>query len=173
MTECLSKREKCSTSRRGAGASYQTSHPGISARAIAFGRSWPFAAFCYRPCHPVRHWGRDMSAPKPCVTNPTPTHSSIRSPLSLQFNVRFRWLIYLRQKSFYLSYGKHCSRGIQSVRIHPAKGNIHKCIQLYFIPEFRVTTRPIILGDITFAAKIHSIYGYIINLGENIERKID
>ena len=39
----------------GAGASYQTSHPGISARAIAFGRSWPFAAFCYRPCLPVRH----------------------------------------------------------------------------------------------------------------------
>ena len=58
-------------------ASYQTSHPGISARAIAFGRSWPFAAFCYRPCLPVRHWGRDMSAPKPYVTNPTctPTHS--------------------------------------------------------------------------------------------------
>ena len=39
----------------GAGASYQTSHPGISARAIAFGRSWPFTAFCYRPCLPVRH----------------------------------------------------------------------------------------------------------------------
>ena len=55
LTECLSKREKSSTSRRGAGASYQTSHPGISARAIAFGRSWPIAAFCYRPCLPVRH----------------------------------------------------------------------------------------------------------------------
>ena len=55
LTECLHKREKSSTSRRGAGASYQTSHPGISARAIAFGRSWPFAAFCYRPCLPVRH----------------------------------------------------------------------------------------------------------------------
>ena len=55
LTECLSKRKKCSTSRRGAGASYQTSHPGISARAIALGRSWPFAAFCYRPCLPVRH----------------------------------------------------------------------------------------------------------------------
>ena len=66
----------------GAGASYQTSHPGISARAIAFGRSWPFAAFCYRPCLPVRHWGRDMSAPKPYVTNPTPTHSS-KPPLSI------------------------------------------------------------------------------------------
>ena len=66
----------------GAGASYQTSHPGISARAIAFGRSWLFAAFCYRPCLPVRHWGRDMSAPKPYVTNPTPTHSS-KPPLSI------------------------------------------------------------------------------------------
>ena len=66
----------------GAGASYQTSHPVISARAIAFGRSWPFAAFCYRPCFPVRHWGRDMSAPKPYVTNPTPTHSS-KPPLSI------------------------------------------------------------------------------------------
>ena len=66
----------------GAGASYQTSHPGISARAIAFGRSWPFAAFCYRPCLPVRHWGRDMSAPKPYETNPTPTHSS-KPPLSI------------------------------------------------------------------------------------------
>ena len=114
-----------------------------------------------------------MSAPKPCVTNPTPTHSSIRPPLSLQFNVRFRWLIYLRQKSFYLSYGKHCSRGIKSVRMRPAKGNIHNYNKLYFIPEFRGTTRPIILGDITFEAKIHSIYGYIINLGENIKRKID
>ena len=49
----------------GAGASYQTSHPGISARAIAFGRSWPFAAFS-----------------KPYVTNPTPTHSS-KPPLSI------------------------------------------------------------------------------------------
>ena len=66
----------------GAGASYQTSHPGISARAIAFGRRWPFVAFCYRPCLPVRHWGRDMSAPKPYVTNPTPTHSS-KPPLSI------------------------------------------------------------------------------------------
>ena len=55
LTECLRRREKSSTSRRGAGASYQTSHPGISARAIAFGRSWPIAAFCYRPCLPVRH----------------------------------------------------------------------------------------------------------------------
>ena len=168
LTECLSKKEKCSTSRRGAGASYQTTHPGISARAIAFGRSWPFAAFCYRPCLLVRHWGRDMSAPKPYVTNPTPTHSSIRPPLSLQFNVRFRWLIYLREKSFYLSYGKHCSRGMQRVRTRLAKGNIHKCIQLSFIPEFRVTARATILGDITFTAKIHSIHGYITKFIEKI-----
>ena len=120
-------REKnCSTSRHGAGASYQTSHPGISARAIALGRSWPFAAFCYRPCLPVRHWGRDMSAPKPYVTNPTPTHSS-RPPLSLQFRVRFRWLIYSREKSFYLSYGRHWGHRLQSVRTRPAKGNVHTC----------------------------------------------
>ena len=52
------------------------------------------------------------------------------------------------------------------------KGNIHQCIQLYFIPEFRVTTRPTTLGDITFTAKIHSIYGYIINLLENIKEKL-
>ena len=96
----------------GAGASYQTSHPGISARAIAFGRSWPFTAFCYRPCLPVRHWGRDMSAPKPYVTNPTPTHSSNRP---CQYSVRIRWLIYSREKSFYLSYGKHWSRRLQSL----------------------------------------------------------
>ena len=84
LAECLNKREKRSTSRRGAGASYQTSHPGISARAIAFGRSWPFAAFCYRPRLPVRHRGSDMSAPnyKPYETNPPPTHSS-RPPLSI------------------------------------------------------------------------------------------
>ena len=120
--------KKCSTSRRGAGASYQTSHPGISARAIAFGRSWPFAAFCYRPRLLVRHWGRYMSAPKPYVTNPTPTHSS-RPPLSLQFSVRFRSLIYWWQTSFYLSYGKHWSHGIQSaLRRRLAKGNGHTCI---------------------------------------------
>ena len=97
LTECLNKREKSSTSRRGAGSSYQTSHPGISARAIAFGRSWPFAAFCYRPRLPVRHLGRDMPAPKPYETNPTPTHSS-KLPLSLQLNVRLRWYKYSTEK---------------------------------------------------------------------------
>ena len=130
-------RKICSTSRRGAGASYQTSHPGISARAIAFGRSWPFAAFCYRPRLPVRHWGRDMSAPKPYETNPTPTHNS-KPPLSLQFNVRFRWLKYSREKSFYLSYGKQWSRRLQSARMRPAEGNIHACLKLYFISNFRI-----------------------------------
>ena len=65
-----------------------------------------------------------MSAPKPYVTNPTPTHSS-RPPLSLQFNVTFRSPKYSSQKSFYLSYGKRWSRAIQSVRMRPAKGNIH------------------------------------------------
>ena len=70
---------------------------------------------------PVRHRGRDMSAPKPYVTNSTPTHSS-RPPLSLQFNVRFRWLKYSKEKSF-LSYCKHWSRALQSVRTRPAKGN--------------------------------------------------
>ena len=132
LTECLNKREKCSTSRRGAGASYQTSFPGISARAIAFGRSWPFAAFCNRPRLPVRHWGRDMSAPKPYKTNPKLTLSS-RPPLSLQFSVTFRWLIYWREKSFYLSYGKHWSRRLQSARMRPAEGNIHSCINFFRI----------------------------------------
>ena len=155
------KREKkCSTSRRGAGASYQTSHPGISARAIAFGRSWPFAAFCYRPCLPVRHWGRDMSAPKPYVTNPAPTHSS-RPPLSLQFSVRFRLLIYLWQKSFYLSYGKHWGHGIQGVRTRPAKGNRY-AHRLSFLSNFRETrSAAILIRDFTFTAKLHSKYGYI------------
>ena len=102
LTECLSKRQKSSTSWRGAGASYQTSHPGFSARAIAFGRSWPFAAFCYRPGLPVRHWGRDMSAPKPYVTNPTPTHSS-RPPLSYYSTQDFGGL-YIRGKSHFTSH---------------------------------------------------------------------
>ena len=138
LTECLkTRREKlCSTFRRGTGASYQTSHPGVSARAIAFGRSWPFAAFCYRPRLPVRHWGRDMSAPKPYETNPTPTHSS-KPPLSLQFNVRFRWLIYSKEKSFYLSYGKLWSRRLQSARMRPGEGNIHACIKTLFHLEFQ------------------------------------
>ena len=44
---------------------------------------------------------------------------------SCQFNIRIRWLIYSRKKSFYLSYGKHRSRRLQSVRTRPAKGNTH------------------------------------------------
>ena len=43
-----------------------------------------------------------------------------------QLNVRIRWLLYSREKSFYLSYGKHCwSRRLQSVRTRPTKSNIH------------------------------------------------
>ena len=93
--------------------------------------------FLLRPRLPVRHWGRDMSAPKPYETNPTPTHSS-KPLLSLQFNVRFRWHIYPREKSSYLSYGKHWSRRLQSARMRPAEGNIHACIKLYFISKFRI-----------------------------------
>ena len=80
-----------------------------------------------------------MSTPKPYVTNPTPTHSS-RPPLSLQFNIRFRWFKYTREKSFYLSYGKHWSGTMQSVRMRPVKGNTHKC-KLSFISNFRAITR--------------------------------
>ena len=39
LTEFLNKREKCNTSGHRTGASYQTSRPGILARAIPFGRS--------------------------------------------------------------------------------------------------------------------------------------
>ena len=60
-----------------------------------------------------------MSAPKPYVTNPTPTHRPC------QYSVRIRWLIYLTEKSFSLSYGKHWSRRLQSVSTRTAKGNIH------------------------------------------------
>ena len=42
-----------------------------------------------------------------------------------QYSVRIRWLIYSREKSFYLSYGKHWSRRLQSVRTRPAKCNMH------------------------------------------------
>ena len=45
------------------------------------------------------------------------------------------WLIYSREKSFYLSYGKHWSRRLQSMRMRPAKGNIHTVIRF-----FRITT---------------------------------
>ena len=65
LTKCLNKREKRSISGNGAGSSYQTSHPRISAGAIAFGRSWPLTVFRYRPssrygsegekCRPLNH----------------------------------------------------------------------------------------------------------------------
>ena len=96
-----------------------------------------------------------VSAPKPCVTNPTPTHSSNRP---CQYSVRIRWLIYSREKSFYLSYGKHWSRRLQSVRMRPPKGNIHTVISF-----FRITTGANIFETLHFfTAKIHSIYRYLL-----------
>ena len=99
----------------GAGASYQTSHPGISARAIAFGRSWPFAAFCYRPCLPVRHWGRDMSAPKPYVTNPTPTHSFSDRPCHYNIAYDFDGL-YIEKKSHFICH--MVSTGVADYKVY-------------------------------------------------------
>ena len=93
LTECLNNREKRSTSRsrHGAGASCQTSHPGISARAIAFGRSWPLAAFRYQPscryviegenCRPLNH----MRQIPLLLTAPD---------LPCQVSVRVRWRKY-------------------------------------------------------------------------------
>ena len=132
LTECLNKREKRSTSRCGPGASYQTSHPGISARAIAFGRSRPFAAFCYWP----------TSASKAYETNPTPTHSS-RPPLSLQFYLRIRSLKYTREKSFCLSYGKHWSRKIPSHEfLNNSNVQLRRHINLMLV-SFRSTPCPL------------------------------
>ena len=56
-----------------------------------------------------------------------------------QFNVRIRWLIYSAVKSFYLSYGKHWSHRLRSVRMRPAKGNIHTCMlaKTLFLLEFQ------------------------------------
>ena len=68
-----------------------------------------------RVCRPVNHmWQipRLLTAPnRPC-----------------QYSVRIRWLIYLGEKSFHLSHGKHWTRRLQSVRMRPAKGNIHTVI---------------------------------------------
>ena len=73
-------------------------------------------------CRPLNHmWQipRLLTAPnRPC-----------------QYSVGIRWLIYSREKSFYLSYGKHWSRRLQSVRMRPPKGNIHTVISF-----FRITT---------------------------------
>ena len=124
LTECLT-REKRSTSGHGAGASYQTSHPGIPARAIDLGRSWPFAAFRYRPsprygieggkCRPLNHMRQIpllLTAPdRPC-----------------QVSVRFQLLSYSPEKSFFLSYGKHWSRRLQSARTGIAKCNIRRSL---------------------------------------------
>ena len=69
-------------------------------------------------CRPLNHmWQipRLLTAPnRPC-----------------QYSVRIRSLIYLREKSFSLSYGIHWSRRLQSVRTRPAKGNIHTVISHY------------------------------------------
>ena len=71
-------------------------------------------------CRPLNHmWQipRLLTAPnRPC-----------------QYSVRIRWLIYWREKSFYLSYGKHWSRRLKSVRMRPAKGNIHTVISFFRI----------------------------------------
>ena len=97
-------------------------------------------------CRPLNHmWQipRLLTAPnRPC-----------------QYSVRIRWLIYSRKKSFYLSYGKHWSRRLQNERMRPPKGNRHTVIRF-----FRITTGANILGDITFTAKIYSIYRYLLNI---------
>ena len=65
-----------------------------------------------RPLNHMRQIPRLLTAPnRPC-----------------QFSVRISWLKYSREKSFYLSYGKHWSRRLQSVRMRLTKGNIHACI---------------------------------------------
>ena len=97
-------------------------------------------------CRPLNHmWQipRLLTAPnRPC-----------------QYSVRIRWLIYSKEKSFYLPYGKHWSRRLLSVRTRPDKSNIHTCMhRLYFILNFRITARANI-----FTAKVHSIYRYILN----------
>ena len=67
-------------------------------------------------CRPLNHmWQipRLLTAPnRPC-----------------QYSVRIRWLIYLTEKSFSLSYSKQRSRRLQSVRMRPAKGNTHTYMQ--------------------------------------------
>ena len=97
-------------------------------------------------CRPLNHmWQipRLLTAPnRPC-----------------QYSVRIRWLIYSKEKSFYLPYGKHWSRRLQTVRTRPAKSKIHTCMhRVYFISNFRITARANV-----FTAKVHSIYRYILN----------
>ena len=71
-------------------------------------------------CRPLNHiWQipRLLTAPnRPC-----------------QYSVRIRLLIYSRENSFYLSYGKHWGRRLQSVRMRLAKGNIHTVINFFRI----------------------------------------
>ena len=62
-----------------------------------------------RPLNHIRQIPRLLTAPnRPC-----------------QFNVRIRWLKYTRQKSFYLTCGKHWRLRITIVRTRPTKLNIH------------------------------------------------
>ena len=128
LIEWLNKREKYSTSRHRRWSVVPNESSRDFGPCDRFWTQLALRCFLLPTFLPVRHRGRDMTAPKPYVTNPTPTHSS-RPPLSLQFNVRFRSLKYSREKSFSLSHGKHWSRGIQSVRTRPAEGNIHTCIK--------------------------------------------
>ena len=117
-------KKKSSTSRRGAAASYQTSHPGILSRTIAFGRSWPFAAFCNRTRLPVLYWGRNLPDPKPYETNPTPTHSS-RPTYYYNFTKDFH-RINIQEKIHFISHMVTTGdRAIQRLRTRPGKGNKH------------------------------------------------
>ena len=68
-----------------------------------------------------------MSAPKPYETNPTPTHSFSDRPCHYNIAKDFND-IYSKEKSFYLTYGKHCSRRLQNAHTRPAEGNIHTWI---------------------------------------------
>ena len=64
-----------------------------------------------RPLNHMRQIPRLLTAPdRPC-----------------QFSVSIRWLIYSSENSFYLSYGKHWSRTLQSVKV----AYIHACINFY------------------------------------------
>ena len=73
-----------------------------------------------------------------------------------QFNVSIRWLKYTRQNSFYLSCGKHwrsqitklCGRALLKVTCIPASMQ-----KLYFISNFRLTTRANILETLHLQLK--------------------
>ena len=157
LTECLKRRENRSTSRHrrwsvlpnesswdfGRCDRFWTQ---LALRCFLLPTFPPGTAFKGEICRPLNHmWQipRLLTAPN----------------RRCQYSVRIRWLIYSKEKSFYLSYGKHWSRRLQTVRTRPAKSNIHTCMhRLYFISNFRITARANI-----FTAKVHSIYRYILN----------